>query len=129
MKRILFPALLLLTACGTPQEQCINGGTRDLRVMDRLIKESEGNVQRGYAWEEITVLRKSWVKCTPKPTEANPTPEPERCLVDVPETERRPVAIDLNAEMAKLASLKAKRAQQLKAAEGLIAQCKAKYPA
>jgi hypothetical protein len=45
MKRALL-SLLLLTACGTPQEQCINSVTRDMRVVDRLIAETEANLAR-----------------------------------------------------------------------------------
>ena len=55
MKRLTFLALAALAACGTPQEQCINRNTRDLRTVDRLIAEAEGNLQRGYAYETITV--------------------------------------------------------------------------
>ena len=50
------------------------------------------------------------------------------CLDDVDETIQRPQAIDLNAEAAKLASLKAKRAAQAKAAAPSIKACKAQYP-
>ena len=53
---------------------------------------------------------------------------PQMCLDDVDYTEQRPKAIDLNAESAKLASLKAKRAAQAKAASPSIKACKAQYP-
>jgi hypothetical protein len=38
------------------------------------------------------------------------------------------LALDLNAEAAKLKSLKTKRAALAKAAESVVAQCKAKFP-
>lgn len=139
MKRALLP-LLLLTACGTPQEQCINAVTRDMRVVDRLIAETEANLARGYAYEEVTVYLPEWVDCTPRPynrpqsgATGDPAAEvppikPQMCLEDVPQTTRREVAIDLRAEQAKLDSLKAKRAKQAKAAAPAIAQCKAENP-
>jgi hypothetical protein len=136
MKRALLP-LLILTACGTPQEQCINAVTRDMRVVDRLIAETEANLARGYAYEEVTVYLPQWVDCTPRPyappqrgdAEAEVPPvKPQMCLEDVPQTTRREVAIDLRAEQAKLDSLKAKRSQQAKAAAPAIAQCKADNP-
>lgn len=135
MKRALLP-LLLLTACGTPQEQCINAVTRDIRVVDRLIAETEGNLARGYAYEEVTVFVPQWVECsahrhdhTPAdPSVEEPPVRPQLCLEQEPQTTRRAVAIDLGAEQAKLESLKAKRAKQAKAAAPAIAQCKADNP-
>ena len=128
MKRFLLAPLLILAACGTPQEQCIGAATRDMRVVDRLIRETEANIARGYGYEEVTVFVPEWVDCTPRPTTANPAPPPQMCFDDVPQTSRKAVALDLNAEAAKLKSLKAKRAQQAKAAEAAIRQCKAQYP-
>lgn len=141
MKRALLP-LLLLTACGTPQEQCINAVTRDMRVVDRLIAETEGNLARGYAYESVTVYTPRWVDCSPRPVlvpngeqgvggegmDEVPPVKPQLCLEDVPETVERAVAIDLRAERAKLDSLKAKRKQQAAAAAPAIAQCKAANP-
>ena len=128
MKAFALPALLLLVACGTPQEQCINGATRDMRVVDGLIAESEKTLARGYTYEEVTTYHTGFVDCTPRATEANPTPEPQECVGQVPETFRKPVAVDLNAEAAKLASLKAKRAELLRDADAIIRQCKALHP-
>lgn len=124
-------SLLALTACGTPQEQCINAVTRDMRVVDRLIAEAEGNLARGYGFETVTVYSTRWVPCgppPPPPAEGQKPPRPQMCLDEVPETVRKPVALDLAAEAQKLAGLKAKRAQQAKAAEPQIAACKAEYP-
>ena len=120
--------LILLAACGTPQEQCIATGTRDLRVVDRLIAETEGNLARGYGFEQVTVTRPQWVNCTPNPTPENPMPERKLCFDEVTTTSREAVALDLNAEAAKLASLKSKRAQLNRAALTLADQCKAQYP-
>ena len=128
MKRLLLPALIMLNACGTPQQQCINSGTRDLRVVDRLIAETEGNLARGYAYKEVTTFSQQFQDCTPRPTVANPDPAPVQCLVQVPVTSREPMAIDLGAESAKLASLQAKRSAQSRAAEPAIAQCRAVHP-
>lgn len=128
MKRLLLAPLLLLVACGTPQEQCISANTRDLRVVERLIRETEGNLARGYGYVTVTEYEADWVDCTPDPTEENPNPTQQLCFDRVPVTVRKEVALDLNAEAAKLESLQAKRATLSRAAESLIAQCKAKYP-
>jgi hypothetical protein len=129
MKRLTFLALAALAACGTPQEQCINRNTRDLRTVDRLIAESEGNLQRGYAYETITVYEPEWSYCRGRPSvEGQPVPPPRLCLDERPVSKTRPKAIDLNEEARKLASLKQKRKSLARQAEAVIAQCKAAYP-
>ena len=129
MKRLVFLTLATLAACGTPQEQCISQNTRDLRTVDRLIKESEGNLARGYAFETVTVYEDEWVYCPQPPVaEGQPVPPPRLCLDERPVTERRPKAIDLNEEARKLASLKEKRKSLARQAEKVIAACKAQYP-
>lgn len=128
MKRSALLALMILAACGTPQEQCISANTRDLQVVERLIRESEGNLARGYGYETVTQYRPQWVDCTPVPTKDNPKPARDLCFEQVPVTVRNEVALDLGAEAAKLKSLKAKRASLARTAQSVIAQCKAKFP-
>jgi hypothetical protein len=128
MKCILLSSLLILTACGTPQERCIGAVSRDMRVVDRLIAETDQNIRRGYALEEVTVYTTQWVDCTPRVKPGTPAPKPQMCLDDVPQTVTKAKAIDLNAEAATLKSLKAKRAAQAKAAAPEIKACKAQFP-
>ena len=47
---------LTLAACGTPQERCIAKNTSEYRSVARLLAEDEGNLARGYAWEERQVV-------------------------------------------------------------------------
>jgi hypothetical protein len=122
------PILVLLTACASPQQRCINQATRDMEVVDQLIADIEGNLQRGFALARETVYRTEFQDCTPAPTAKYPNPKPKVCPVEVPETVTRPVAVDLTAESAKLASLEKKRAQQGKTAAAAIAQCRTSYP-
>jgi hypothetical protein len=132
MRHILLPGLLILAACGTPQQQCINRETRDLRVVERLIAEAQGNLDRGFAYEDVTVFSTEYVDCTPQVIvpEGQPVPEVERrlCLEEVPQTVRRPVAIDLADEQRKLDGLVVKRRELTARAEGAIAACQAAYP-
>ena len=129
MKRLVFLTLATLAACGTPQEQCISRNTRDLRTVDRLIQEAEGNIARGYAFETVTVYEDYWTYCErPAPAEGEPAPPPRLCLDERAVTERRPKAIDLNEEARKLDSLKTKRKDLARQAEKVIAACKAQYP-
>lgn len=128
MKRIVIPALLILTGCATPQERCINSATRDMRVVDQLIAESMATLARGYALDSQIVTRTDFEDCTPRATAEYPNPRPQMCLVEVPQTITKPVAVDLAAEKAKLKGLEAKSAQQSIAAAAAIAACRAQYP-
>ena len=130
MRRLLLPALLILTACGTPQEQCINRNTRDLRTMQKLVDETQANITRGYAIEEYTAWVPVWQICEVPAAAAagEPAPPPRYCFEQEPETRTRPKAIDLRAEAAKLESLLQRRDELARAAEPVIAQCRAQYP-
>ncbi len=125
-------ALTLLVACGTPQQQCIARETRDLRVVEGLLAETEANIRRGYALEEVTVWRREWVECpvryAPGTLEPEPPARPRLCRDDVPDTETRPRAIDLAAEARTRDGLIAKRAELSARAEASIAACRAAYP-
>lgn len=122
--------LAVLAACGTPQEQCIAAGTRDMRVLDRLIGQTEGNLQRGYALVDVVETRTRWVVCAAgvPATATTPAQPPQMCLDDVDYTVTQPQAINLADERVKLAEMKKKRAQLARAATATIAQCKALHP-
>ncbi len=130
MKTKALSLLILLAACGTPQERCINGVTRDQRTLDRLIAESEGNIRRGYAYEEETVYVPVWEPCWygPPVAEGQKPRPPRMCMEEEARTTRKAVAIDLKAEARKLEGLKAKRAQLARASAPAVAQCRAQYP-
>jgi len=129
MKRIAL-LFLGLAACGTPQQQCINTVTRDLRVVDGLIEQTQTNLNRGYALEDVTTYRPVWRDCGPlRPPKEGEKPQPPRlCLDDEAVTVQRPQAIDLDAESHKLTTLKAKRKQLAKQAEASIRACQTQYP-
>jgi hypothetical protein len=129
MKRLVLAALALLTACATPQQQCINRGTRDLRTVEALIAETQGNLDRGYALEKVTEYETYWDTCYERVlVDGKAALRPRLCLEDRSFTVERPKAIDLAAEARKLKGLKAKRIELARAAEPVIAQCKATYP-
>lgn len=128
MRRLALAALLLLTACGTPQEQCISGVTRDQRVVERLIRETEGNLARGYAVRNVTVYETEWVDCAYDGYGIPQHRGYRRCVDRFPITTRVPVAINLDAEAEKLDSLQRKRAALARAAEPGIRACRAQYP-
>lgn len=128
--RILALGLLgLLAACGTPQQQCIARGTRDLTVLDRLIAESKATLARGYALQQMETTNLHWRPCGyDRPLPGRPALGPRMCLVEIPELTTRPVSVDLRAEAAKLASMEEKRGALARAAAPHIRACQAEFP-
>lgn len=117
---------LVLAACATPREQCISQATRDLRVLNSLITETQANLERGYAIEEQQEVRT--IRQTCRGENSDGTTFRYRCDETETFTTRRPVAIDLNAEQAKLASLVERRNQQQASSDQVVLQCIATHP-
>ncbi len=121
----------VVAGCGTPQEQCIRAGTRDLRVVERLIAEAQTNLARGYAYETEEITDTRWVVCD---YEDRTLPDgtirhtPRYCLDDVTRSVRKAVAIDPAAEQRKLDGLLARRKALNRDAAATVNGCKAKYP-
>lgn len=122
------PILLGLAACGTPQEQCIRSVSHDMIVLDRLIAETQGNIARGYGYQETIAYFPEVQDCSDWPTAARPNPMPRRCVEDVPTRVSKPVAIDLGAEQAKLISMERRRAEMARQLQPAIMSCRAQYP-
>ena len=123
---IIILPLALLAACATPREQCISDVTRDTKVLSSLINEVRGNLARGYALD-----RRQDVRSIPKTCRARDEDgELFRFRCDETQTVTTvvPVAIDLNAERAKLASLEERFAQSQAASNQAVAQCIAVHP-
>ncbi|MEO1637819.1 MAG: hypothetical protein AAFU41_01060 [Pseudomonadota bacterium] len=122
---IILP-LALLAACATPREQCIDNVTRDTRVLASLINETRGNLARGYAIEERQEVRTLRRTCQGRNEDG--TTFAFRCDDTETFTTRVPVAIDLNAEQAKLESLEERFAVTQAASNQAVAQCIATNP-
>lgn len=113
--------LAVLTACATPREQCISQVTRDTRILSSLINETRANLARGYALEERQEVRT--VRETCRGRNEDGTTFTFRCDETDTFTITVPVAIDLNAERAKLASLEERFAQTQAASNQAVLQC------
>ncbi|WP_415234050.1 hypothetical protein [Pseudorhodobacter sp.] len=131
MKRlVLISALAALAGCGTPQERCIAAATRDLRVVDRLTAEVQGNLDRGYALVEVEKTSLRWAVCQPgRPATATEAAQaPQMCMREHAYTVTEPRAINLADEQIKLDELKKKRAALAKASGPAVARCKLTHP-
>jgi len=122
--------VLSLAACGTPQERCIAGVTRDLRIVDGLIGQSQQNLQRGYAMEDIVQTDTRWAQCSAAvaATATTPAQPAQMCLEDYSYTVAQPKSINLADEREKLAEMQKKRRALAKDADRAIAQCRLEHP-
>jgi len=118
---------VILTACATPREACLAEVTREVRVLDGLITETRANLSRGFAVEERQEVRTRNTFCTGRNDDG--TTFRFRCEETDTVTRRIPIAIDLDAERAKLESLERRQAQNRVNADAGIAQCQAQFPA
>ena len=118
--------LVLLAACATPREQCISQVTKDARIQSSLINEVRANIARGYALEQQQEIRTVRRTCVGRNEDG--TTFTFRCEETDTVTVNVPVAIDLDAERAKLVSLEKRYAETQAAANQAVAQCIALNP-
>lgn len=126
MRRALILLPVILAACATPREQCISEVSRELRVVNGLVTQTQQNISRGYALERVQDIRVVSTTCTGTNADGSTFTFP----CEETETFNRsvPVAIDLDAERAKLESLLERQAQLQRATDAAIQQCVAAYP-
>lgn len=128
MLRLIPLLLLVLVACGTPQEQCIRRETSQLRPINTLITEVSGNLQRGYAIEREAYTVPVYKICRVEKDSAGNVTKREYCWDHETHYRNKSVAIDIGAEKRKLAGLQSKRAALIKATAPAVTQCKAEFP-
>ncbi len=117
---LILGTLALLAGCAGSQDRCIRSASRDLRTIDALIQETEGNIARGYAYETVPInvsvgvsyCGYSWGNVGVGICAGNNTG-----------TTRQAVAIDLGEEQKKLAELRRKRSEIATATAPAVAAC------
>lgn len=121
---------LMLAACQTPQEQCISRNTGEYRTVNSLLAEVEGNLARGYAWDQRQVTRQRLTQCqtVTRDREGRPVVTNYGCWRDYTETERFRVPIDPVAEARKRDGLVTRRNALAASAERAVSACRAAYP-
>jgi hypothetical protein len=130
MHRPLALALcLLLAACATPRQACLRNATADLAVVDRLIAETEANLNRGFAIDREPYVTSGLEFCLGNAARRQNVGVGFTYCNTV-ETRYRevPRAIDRTAERRKLAELRDTRARLDRQARASIAACEARYP-
>lgn len=112
---------LALAACATPEERCVIDATKELRTVDGLIAETEGNLARGYAIDREVERRPRLTFCTGG---IRNRVGMSFCTTEDIIYRDRPVALDPEAERRKLALLKDRRARLAEAASRNVAACR-----
>ena len=125
MRRTLFLLPLVLAACISQRDTCINTANKEMAVINNLVAVTRANVDRGYALTEQTEFVQVYKHCLD--TLGQPTGS--MCPTLEPVTKLVPTAIDLNLEYQKLKSLEQRQAEMQSAVNARIQQCIATYPA
>jgi len=109
--------MLLLAACATPEQRCAGPAVTDLRIVNGLIAETQGNIARGFAMQREPVVRQRLLPCGPGDGPFT------FCLYDEAMMTERPVAIDRATERAKLATLFERRAELQETIRARLVAC------
>lgn len=118
----LLPALALIAACATPQEQCISTASNEVRSMQKLIHTTQGNIARGYAIHRHTESYQVPDICHDK------NKKPYRCFDTEYRTIETPVTINIAEERRKLAGLKNRLPAATRKMRAGVANCQAQFP-
>lgn len=110
--------LMILSACATPQQQCIARETSDYRALLAQIAEVEATIARGYALHRQTIPYSEARFCKTSSGAVYPC---KRTRFHRLET---PVTVDISAQRKQLKVLKSKRAKLSPRAQAAIAACR-----
>ncbi|QBX34437.1 hypothetical protein E4191_06720 [Paracoccus liaowanqingii] len=121
---------LALAACGTPQERCIDRNTSEYRTISALLAEVEGNLARGYSWQERQVVRTRFEQCRRVYRDRNGQQHVSTygCWRDYVDSERYRVPIDPAAETRKRDGLEARQAALTRGARAAVSACREAFP-
>ena len=124
---VLLP-LVLLMACGTPQEQCIRRETSELRQLDSLIAEVQRNLDRGYALRTEVYTVPVWQVCSVNKDPNGNVTGYNYCWERETYTRKVRDAIDPASEKRKLQGLEKKRRSEARRAAKAVEACRITYP-
>ncbi len=132
MKRlILLFGLIALAGCSSPRETCLKAATRDLAVVDALILQTRGNLERGYAVDQEPYVTNQVGLCVGNGGYAYGRGGVgfNYCMAPTTRYRNQPVAIDRVTEQRKLTELMQTRARLLRETEQRVEQCNRLHPA
>ena len=116
------PALFLVAACATPQEQCINTASNQVQILQNGIAKAQGNISRGYAIHKHREEYQVADICYDKEK------KPYACFDTEYRTIETPVSIDVIQEHRKLADLKRRLPAAKRKMLTDVKSCRMAYP-
>ena len=123
---IIIAPFALLAACATPQQQCLDNVTQELRVNTFLIAQTQANLDRGYAIDRQQRVRRGFDMCRER--DADGVVSTTLCRTTQVRNVDVPQAINLDVERDTLDQLLARRAVLERQSADAVAQCRALYP-
>lgn len=114
----LFALPLVLSACASAREKCVADATKDLRATQARIAQSRAIIERGYALETRTRPQLTLGYC-------GGGRGLHACYRNTWHSYKKRVPADIEAELAKLAVLERRAAEQSSAAQPRLAACAA----
>ena len=126
--RLALPILACLAACTSPQEQCLTSANSALAALDAQIATAQGNLQRGYAINQVQRNVPQAASCSNARRSDTISTANSMCLVNNVQTVNVPVQINLAAEQQRLNALIARRPTVAQQAAEASATCRAAYP-
>lgn len=148
--KVFIVGLTVITACAPLQEvsllSCLDGANKNLSVLDNLIATTQGNIDRGYAIDNVDTVERIQELCSASPailgydspfvqSPISPFPatlfpgDPVFCYRDVIKTKNVPRAINIENEQQILNGLLAKRKQAQIQRDHDITTCHSAYDA
>ena len=118
----LLSVFALLSACATPQEQCINTASNTVQRLQSDIARTNGNIARGFAIHRQQQSYEVANICYDKDK------KPYTCTQTEFRTLQTPVAINVADERLKLAEMKRRLPGAKRAMLKGIESCKRHYP-
>ena len=123
---IALAPIVLLAACASPQQQCLNNVTKELRVNAFLIAQTQANLNRGYAIDRQQRVTRGFDRCRERLADGTVTST--LCRTTQVREVNVPQAINLSVERDTLDQLLATRANLERQAAAATTQCRALYP-
>lgn len=121
---ILLP--LVLAACTSERQQCIDSATQELKAVNSAISVARGNIARGYAIARVRDVRQETYPCIR--TRRDGTEVDSICTRQRPYTREEPVAVAVSEERVKLEALVLRQATLQSIAERQVTLCRQTYP-
>jgi len=119
-------AILALSACATPKQQCTASATQELRSVESALATAQGNITRGYALHSQSVPYTVNHTCCRRYPNTR-TVIPYSCPSTYYRTQTTPVAIDVAEERKKAAQYREMLPQLREKASTRVAQCNAQF--